>query len=422
MIAGMGKIRVRGGASLHGEIRTAGSKHAGLLQMAASLLADGPSTLHNMPAVPDVGAMGNAMRELGCEVSVQDDSVTVTPGSFISPTVEYDSMRRLRNNFLLLGPLLARCGWARVAHPGSDLIGSRGTDMHISGLIRMGADVSVEHGFVEARAPRLSGGLIALDFPSVGTTGNLLMAAVTASGETQIDNAARDPEIVDLCDFLTAMGANIEGAGTYHIVVNGVEELKPVEHHIVGDHVGAATWAVAAVMTRGDVTIRGADPAHFQTVLEMLTAAHATVEPVAGGVRVRNSERPSAVDVATLPAPGYPSDVVPMAFGLASVSRGISMITENVFQGRFMFVAELARLGADIRTDGHHAVVRGRELLSGAPVRATDVRASAALVFAGLCGDSATVVSGSEWIDRAYPDFAQNLTALGAEVDLDPVD
>jgi UDP-N-acetylglucosamine 1-carboxyvinyltransferase len=292
--------------------------------------------------------------------------------------------------------------------------------MHVSGLARMGAEISGEHGFVIASAPGgLKGANIWLDFPSVGATENLLMAAVLADGVTEIDNAAREPEIVDICDMLTAMGARIEGAGSSRLVVEGVRELRPVEHRTVGDRIVGGTWAFAAAMTRGQVTVRGVVPTHLEIALDKLVTAGAEVvtEPLA--FRVTMDRRPTSVDISTLPYPGFATDLLPMAVGLAAVSDGTSLITENIFDGRFIFINEMSRLGADIRTDGHHAAVRGRERLSSAPVRATDIRAGAGLVVAGLCADGVTEVGNVHHIDRGYPDFVADLRGLGVTVERD---
>jgi UDP-N-acetylglucosamine 1-carboxyvinyltransferase len=331
---------------------------------------------------------------------------------------DYDLVRRLRASICVLGPLLARRGYVRVAHPGGDAIGSRGLDMHVAGLARMGADISGEHGFVIASAPDgLHGATIWLDFPSVGATENLVMAAVLATGETVIDNAAREPEIVDICTMLSEMGARIEGAGTSTLRIEGVSSLRPVRHATVGDRIVAGTWAFAAAMTRGDVTVTGASPAFLEIALDKVVSAGAMVETRPDEFRVRMDRRPTAVDVVTLPFPGFATDLLPMAIGLASVSDGASLITENIFDGRFMFVNEMTRLGADVKTDGHHAVVRGRERLSSAPVRATDIRAGAGLVIAGLCADGITEISHVHHVDRGYPDFVADLRNLGVEVE-----
>jgi len=323
----------------------------------------------------------------------------------------------MRASISVLGPLVARCGSARVALPGGDAIGSRGLDMHISGLERLGASIVSEHGFLVATAPRLSGTSIWLDFPSVGATENLVMAAVLAEGITVIDNAAREPEIVDLCRMLVEMGARIDGAGTSTITVDGVEALDPVTYTTVPDRIVAGTWAIGAVMTRGDVVIERAVAEHLSVPLDKLVDAGAAVESRPDGIRVAMAGRPRCVDVVTLPFPGFPTDLQPMAVALAAVSTGTALITENVFEGRFMFVNELVRLGADVRIDGHHAVVRGRERFSSAPVVATDIRAGAGLVLAGLVSDGVTEVQEVHHVDRGYPDFVEQLRGLGAQVE-----
>jgi UDP-N-acetylglucosamine 1-carboxyvinyltransferase len=363
--------------------------------------------------------MAEVLRRLGCEVSFAGDEVTIDVPEEPGTEADYDLVRRLRASICVLGPLLARRRYVRVAHPGGDAIGSRGLDMHIAGLEQMGAEIGNEHGFVIASAPGgLRGSSIWLDFPSVGATENLLMAAVLAKGVTEIDNAAREPEIVDICAMLNEMGARITGAGSPTLRVEGVAALRPVRHATVGDRIVAGTWAYGAAMTRGDVTVTGVDPAYLEIALEKLVDAGALVETRGPrGFRVRLDERPRAVDVVTLPYPGFATDLLPMAIGLAAVSEGASLITENIFDGRFMFVNEMARLGADIRTDGHHAVVRGRETLSSAPVRATDIRAGAGLIIAGLCADGVTEVSHAHHVDRGYPDFVADLRALGVDVD-----
>jgi UDP-N-acetylglucosamine 1-carboxyvinyltransferase len=281
----------------------------------------------------------------------------------------------------------------------------------------MGADISGEHGFVIATAPKLHGATIWLDFPSVGATENLLMAAVLAGGRTEIDNAAREPEIVDICRMLTDMGADITGAGSSRLVIQGVPELRPVEHRTVGDRIVAGTWALAAAMTRGDVTVHGIDPAFLEIALDKVATAGGTVSTTPDSFRVVMPTRPRAVDVVTLPFPGFATDLLPMAVGLAAVSEGSSLVTENIFDGRFMFINEMSRLGADIRTDGHHAVIRGKDRLSGAPVTATDIRAGAGLAIAGLCADGVTEVRHVHHIDRGYPSFESDLRALGVAVE-----
>lgn len=417
----MERFRVSGGASLRGSVRVDGAKNSALKLMAATLLAEGRSTLHDVPDITDVDHMSELLRRLGAEVKRDGGTVTIDVPPMIGHAAPYELVRRLRASICVLGPLVARRGAADVALPGGDAIGSRGLDMHMAGLEKLGAQVGVEHGFVVARAPGgLTGTNIWLDFPSVGATENILMAAVMAAGETVIDNVAREPEIVDICLMLTDMGAKIEGAGTSTLRVEGVERLTPTEHTTIPDRIVTGTWAIAALMTRGDITVTNGRLEHLEIVLEKLAAAGALIETGPAGLRVAMSERPRAIDVVTLPYPGFPTDLQPMVVALNAVADGTAMITENVYEARFMFVNELVRLGADVRIDGHHAVVRGRERLSGAPVVATDIRAGAGLVLAGLVAEGETLVSAVHHIDRGYPDFVGHLTALGADVVREP--
>jgi UDP-N-acetylglucosamine 1-carboxyvinyltransferase len=416
-------FEVTGGTPLTGRVRVTGAKNSALKLMAAALLASGRSTIDEVPDILDVAIMSEVLRRLGCGVTYERSGEVGGGGRVVvdvpedpSTETDYDLVRKMRASISVLGPLVARCGSARVALPGGDAIGSRGLDMHISGLERLGASIHSEHGFLVASAPRLRGTSIWLDFPSVGATENLLMAAVLAEGTTVIDNAAREPEIVDICSMLTAMGARIDGAGSSTLTVEGVTALQPVTHSTVPDRIVAGTWAIGAVMTRGDVVVERAVAEHLAVPLDKLVSAGATVEVVPDGIRVAMAERPRGVDVVTLPFPGFPTDLQPMAVALAAVSTGTALITENVFEGRFMFVNELVRLGADVRIDGHHAVVRGRERLSSAPVLATDIRAGAGLVLAGLLTDGVTEVQDVHHVDRGYPDFVDLLQGLGAEI------
>jgi UDP-N-acetylglucosamine 1-carboxyvinyltransferase len=417
------RFRVVGGARLAGEVRVTGAKNSVLKLMAAALLAEGTTTLTEVPSILDAEIMSELLRRLGCDVAYDapggrvEIAVPQRPGH----EADYDLVRRMRASICVLGPLLARCGEVSVARPGGDNIGSRPLDMHIAGLEKLGADVSSEHGFIVARAPKgLSGATIWLDFPSVGATENLMMAAVLANGTTVIDNAAREPEIIDLAEMLTQMGAVIGGAGTSTLEITGVDGLRPTHHVSVPDRIVAGTWAYAAAMTRGDVTVRNARPEHLEIALDKLTTAGASVTTVADGFRVAMDRRPQSVDVVTLPFPGFATDLLPMVIALNSVADGAAMVTENVFEARFMFVDELSRLGADVRTDGHHAVIRGRERLSGAPVKAHDIRAGAGLVMAGLVSDGITTVSDAFHVDRGYPGFVDDLRGLGADVSREP--
>jgi len=323
----------------------------------------------------------------------------------------------MRASINVLGPLLTRTGRAEVALPGGDAIGSRGLDFHIKGLELLGADVANEHGYIIATVNgRLRGAEIELEFPSVGATENLLTAAVLARGETIIDNAAREPDIVDLGIYLQKMGADISGLGTSTITVNGVEALRPADHDALPDRIVTGTWAFAAAMTRGDITIHNANPEHLEIPLEKLVLSGAVVTTIPGGLRVRMDHRPKAIDAMTLPYPGFPTDLQPMIVALNAIAEGSALVTENVFEGRFMFINELVRLGADITTDGHHAFVKGREVLSSAPVAATDIRAGAALVLAALVCDGTTIIEDVYHVDRGYPKFDEQLRALGATI------
>lgn len=410
-------LRVVGGSRLSGEVVVTGAKNSVLKLMAAALLAPGRTTLYDVPGILDVEIMAELLRRLGCEVVHGDGIVVIDVPDALEHRADYDLVRRMRASITVLGPLLARCGVVDVALPGGDNIGSRGLDMHIGGLQRMGAEVTSEHGYLIARAPGgLRGASVWLDFPSVGATETLLMAAVTAQGRTVIDNAAREPEIVDICTMLSEMGAAIDGIGSSTLEIEGVLDLQPVEHSTVPDRIVAGTWAVAAAMTRGDITVRRARPEHLEIALDKLATAGAAVTALDDGFRVQMEERPRAVDIVTLPYPGFPTDLQPQFIALNAISDGAALVTENLFEARFRFVNELVRLGADVHTEGHHALVRGREVLSGAPVEATDIRAGAGLVLAGLVAEGETTVHEVHHIDRGYAGFVDDLQRLGAGV------
>jgi len=407
---------VRGGARLAGSVDVVGAKNSVLKLMAAALLARGTTTITNCPEILDVPLMADVLRSLGCAVTVDGGTVTIDVPAEPGAQADYRSVSKLRASVCVLGPLVARCRRAVVPLPGGDAIGSRPLDMHQAGLRKLGATTEIEHGRVVAEAADLHGAQIWLDFPSVGATENILMAAVLADGTTVIDNAAREPEIVDLCTLLQQMGAKIDGVGSSTLTVHGVTALQPTEHRVIGDRIVGATWAFAAAVTRGTVTVRGVDPHHLDLVLDKLRTAGAEIRVGMDDFTVAMDGRPRAVDFVTLPYPGFATDLQPMAIALAAVADGTSMITENVFEARFRFVDEMVRLGADARTDGHHAVVRGVERLSSAPVWASDIRAGAGLVLAGLCAEGATEVWDIEHIDRGYPRFVENLRALGADI------
>jgi len=414
--AGVERFEITGGAHLRGEAVVAGAKNSVLKVMAASLLATGTTRLTNVPDIGDVPIMAEVLKGLGADVSGDAPDVSVTVPDEIGFEADYEHVRRIRGSICVLGPLIARGGRARVALPGGDAIGSRSLDLHMMGLERLGAVFDNAHGYLVAEAKQLRGAQIWLDFPSVGATENILMAAVLADGMSSIDNAAREPEIVDLCEMLVAMGARISGIGTSTLEIEGVDALAPTTHEVVPDRIVAGTWAFAAAMTQGDIRVRAADHSHLEIVLDKLTQTGASVTTYDDGFSVAAEERPRAVDVVTLPYPGFPTDLQPMAIAMNSVADGVSFVTENIFEGRFMFIDELVRLAADVRTDGHHAIVRGRDRLSGAPVRATDIRAGAALVLAGLVADGVTTVADAFHVDRGYQSFVETLNALGARV------
>jgi UDP-N-acetylglucosamine 1-carboxyvinyltransferase len=415
------RFRVQGGARLTGEVTVDGAKNSVLKLMAAALLAPGRTTLHAVPDILDIEYMAAVLRRLGCAVEVGAGTVVVDVPETLEHEAPYELVRRLRASICVLGPLVARCGQARVALPGGDNIGSRALDMHLGGLAKLGATSQSEHGYIITNAPDgLRGATVWLDFPSVGATENVLMAAVLAEGTTVIDNAAREPEIVDLADMLCQMGAKVIGAGSSTIEIEGVSALRPTEHRTVADRIVAGTWAVAAAMTRGDVFVRGANPHHLELPLDKLVTAGADVEWMDDGFRVSMERRPEAVDIMTLPYPGFPTDLQPAYIALNTIAAGAAMVTENVFEARFMFIDEMVRLGAEIKTEGHHAVVRGREKLSGAPVRAHDIRAGAGLVLAGLVADGETIVTDVHHIDRGYAGFVEKMCALGAVVVREP--
>jgi len=417
--ASMTRYRVRSGARLEGRIEVAGAtKNSGVKQMAAALLAPGVTTLRNMPPVLDLDVMSDLLRAVGARVDQPEANVIrVDATAPLVPEAPYELVTRMRASFNVLGPLVARCGEARVALPGGDNIGSRKVDMHLRGLESMGAEVSVEHGFVHARADKLHGSRMLLEFPSVGATENLMCAAVLAKGTTVIENAAREPEVIDLAAFLDRMGAQVVGAGSSTIQIEGVEELVSAESEIMADRVEAGTLLMACGIAGGEIELVGTRLEHLEIVVSKLCEMGMRVSQTSDGLWARAEGRLRAIDAATLPHPGFATDFMPIAVALMSVAEGSAIVTENIYDGRFQFVDELVRMGADIRTEGRHAIVRGVDRLSGAPVTASDVRAGAALVLAGLVAEGETVVYGGEHVDRGYSDLAATLRSLGADVE-----
>jgi UDP-N-acetylglucosamine 1-carboxyvinyltransferase len=412
----MDRLLVTGGTRLSGSVRISGAKNSALKLQAAVLLASGRSVIHNVPRIQDCLTMVEVLDHLGAVTSWEDGTLTVDTSGVQPLETPYELVSRMRASILVLGPLLARFGRARVAMPGGCNIGSRKIDLHMRGLEKMGARFGQEHGVLLAETDGLRGAVVNLDFPSVGATENVMMAAVAARGTTVIENAAREPELIDLADFLTAMGAQIDGVGTPTIEIEGVGDFGPVEHTVIPDRVEAGTFAIAACATRGTVVLRGARPDHLDLVLSKLAESGAEISTTQEGLEVSMRERARCVDLVTLPYPGFPTDLQPQMMSLLATAAGTSIVTENVFESRFMFVDELNRMGADIRTEGHHAVIRGEKRLSAAPVRALDIRAGAAMVIAALAADGVTGIEDMYHVDRGYEDFESKLTALGAVV------
>jgi UDP-N-acetylglucosamine 1-carboxyvinyltransferase len=407
---------------LSGEVTVPGAKNSVLKLMAATLLADGTTTLTNVPDIVDVGIMSELLAAIGVTTtgSSSDGTISLTNHGELTPVAPYELVERIRASINVLGPLLGRCGRVRLSLPGGDDFGSRPIDMHLRGLEAMGASFEITHGYVDAVADgdRLHGADITFEFPSVGATENILTAAVYAKGTTVIDNAAREPEIADLCHLLVAMGADIEGIGSATLVVHGVEpgSLRAADHRVVTDRIQVATYLAAVGVAGGELTVRGARPEHMEMLLRRFGDMGIELVAQHDGVTARVHDRLRSIDVATLPYPGIATDYKPLIVTMLTVADQVGIVTENLYPGRFRYVEELHRLGADIRTDGHHAVVRGRPQLSGAPVRAHDIRAGAALVVAGLAAEGETVISGVHHIDRGYDDLVGRLAAVGAPI------
>ena len=390
--------------------------------MAACLLAEGTFRLENVPRIHDVEIMAETLRALGCAVEHSGNTLVIEtpPTDQIIPEAPYELVEKMRASIVVLGPLLARCGRARVSLPGGDDFGSRPIDIHLAGLAAMGVTFHTTHGYVEGEVQdatrRLNGAHLVLEYPSHTATDNLMMAAAAAKGTTVIENAAREPEVTDLANLLTSMGATIKGAGTSRLVIEGAEHLQATSHRVIPDRVVAATYLLAPALAGGSVTVRDGRPEHMEMLLRKMEAMGMAISFDAEGVHSSATTRLKAVDVATLPFPGVATDYKPFLVTALSVADGVSIVSENLFEGRFRYIDELRRMGADIRTEGHHAVIRGVPRLSGAPVKAPDIRAGAALVLAGLAADGETVVAGVEHIERGYDDFVGTLRSLGADV------
>ena len=412
----MNKFLVQGSRSLDGGIQIGGAKNSALKLMAASLLAEGSTSLSNVPDIADVAIMVELLEAMGVEVQRTGHRIDISVPHEIEPVAPYHLVERMRASISVLGPLLARIGRATVAMPGGDDFGSRPIDMHLQGLEQLGATFTHQHGDIQAQAKVLKGAEVFLEFPSVGATENLLMAAVLARGTTTIENAAREPEITDLANFLSQMGALIDGIGTSRLRVDGVERLEPISYEVIPDRIEAATYLCALAICGGELHLENARAEHMEMLLRKLEEMGMHISEGNGGVRGKVTERLKSADVSTLPYPGLATDYKPFLVAALSVASGAGMVTENIFAGRFRYVDELVRMGAEIKAEGRHAVVRGVDRLSGAPVRAHDIRAGAALVIAGLGADGETIISDAHHVDRGYEDLAGKLSSVGAQV------
>jgi UDP-N-acetylglucosamine 1-carboxyvinyltransferase len=416
----MDKIVVKGGRSLQGEVPVSGAKNAALPILASSLLANGTSTYRNVPDLVDVGTMLQVLRTMGCEAQRLEgrkkDMCQVSINGPITPEAPYELVKTMRASVLVLGPLVARYGRARVSMPGGCAIGARPIDQHLKGLKALGAEITLTEGYVEARAKQLKGATLNFDLITVTGTENVMMAAVLAKGRTVLENCAREPEVEELARVLNKMGARIEGAGTSVMTIDGVDELKPVEHSILPDRIEAGTLMVAAALTGGDVLVKHARPEHLEAVVLKLRETGCTLTAEAGGIRVRGPRVIRPADVTTSEHPGFPTDMQAQLMALMAVADGTSVVSESIFENRFMHVAELRRMGADITIQGHTAVVKGVKKLSGAPVMATDLRASASLILAGLRAEGRSEVHRVYHLDRGYERLERKLRRLGADI------
>ncbi len=414
----MSKIIVRKSGPLKGTVKISGAKNSVLPIMAASLLAQDKVILEDIPTLRDVEVMSELLTTIGAGIKRNSNGIIeINSANIDNCEAPYDLIRKMRASFLVIGPLLARMGRARVSLPGGCAIGARPIDLHLKGLSALGAKIDLGHGYVEAQADKLVGDKIYLDFPSVGATENIMMAATMAEGQTIIQNAAEEPEIVDVANFLNSMGANIKGAGTDTIKIQGVEALGGTRHTVIPDRIEAGTYMVAAAITGGDVTIKNALPDHLKPMIAKLKECGVDVYENGDQLRVHAPNGVSAVDLKTLPYPGFPTDMQSQFMTLLSVAKGTSVIIETVFENRFMHVSELVRMGANIKIEGHSAVVQGVNILEGAQVRATDLRAGAALILAGLVADGTTEIGNTYHIDRGYVEIENKLRSLGANIE-----
>lgn len=412
----MDRIIIQGGTRLSGDVKISGAKNAALPILASALLADGANTYQNVPCLKDIESMKQLMIHLGARVENNDDTYQIDATGLNNFEAPYDLVRKMRASILVLGPLVARLGRARVSLPGGCAIGARPINLHLEALGRMGADIDIRHGYVEASADRLTGGEIYLDIPTVTGTENIMMAAVLADGNTVIRNAAREPEIVALADVLKQMGANIVGEGTSVISIKGVSSLTPVSVSIIPDRIEAGTFLTAGFLTGDNLNITGCQPGHLSAVIDKLRQAGAVIEVHSDKMSIKRTEKIKSTDLTTMPYPGFPTDMQAQFMVLMSIADGMSIISETVFENRFIHVSELKRMGADIEISGNTAMVRGVDYLSGAPVMATDLRASASLILAGLVARGETVVNRVYHLDRGYDAIEKKFAALGAKI------
>ncbi|MEW9078781.1 UDP-N-acetylglucosamine 1-carboxyvinyltransferase [Terrisporobacter glycolicus] len=414
----MAKIIVKKSNPLKGSVRIDGAKNAVLPIIAATLLAKGKSVLREVPNLKDVHVISDLLRHLGAEVEYKGTTLTVDATNLTTYDAPYELVRKMRASFLVMGPLLARFNQTRISMPGGCAIGTRPIDLHLKGFKALGANVVMDHGFVEAKTDRLSGSKLYLDFPSVGATENIMMAAVLAEGTTIIENAAEEPEIVDLANFLNEMGADVRGAGTNTIRIKGVKELKATEHDVIPDRIEAATFMVAAAMTKGDITIENIILEHLKPVTAKLREAGCHIIEMDNSIRVVGPDKLKSIDIKTLPHPGFPTDVQAQFMAMLTVAKGTGVVIETVFENRFMHVAEFNRMGANIKIEGRTAVVEGVEELNGAKVNATDLRAGAALILCGLIAEGETEIGEIYHIQRGYVDIDKKITALGGNIEI----
>ena len=414
----MAKIIVKKSNPLKGSVRIDGAKNAVLPIIAATLLAKGKSVLREVPNLKDVHVISDLLRHLGAEVEYKGTTLTVDATNLTTYDAPYELVRKMRASFLVMGPLLARFNQTRISMPGGCAIGTRPIDLHLKGFKALGAEVVMDHGFVEAKTDRLTGSKLYLDFPSVGATENIMMAAVLAEGTTIIENAAEEPEIVDLANFLNEMGADVRGAGTNTIRIKGVKELKATEHDVIPDRIEAATFMVAAAMTKGDITVENIILEHLKPVTAKLREAGCEIIEMDNSIRVIGPEKLKAIDIKTLPHPGFPTDVQAQFMAMLTVAKGTGVVIETVFENRFMHVAEFNRMGANIKIEGRTAVIEGVDQLYGAKVNATDLRAGAALILCGLIAEGETEIGEIYHIQRGYVDIDKKITALGGNIEI----